>query len=219
MSPSNQTDRTRPEPVGEGKHLVRRGECVSSIADKHGFFWETLWDAPENRALREVRGDPNVLLPGDRVFVPELREKEQRRCGTGSVHRFKRRGVPERLRIRFAHADEGPKANMGYIFDDGRSQRRGETDDDGYLEEWISTRLRIVTITFDDDSVSRLQVGDLDPPQTVRGAGARLMSLGYASPGASLAVVLENFQLAKELDPTAELDEATVAALVTAFGR
>lgn len=89
----------------------------------------------------------------------------------------------------------------------------------GYLEEWISTRLRIVTITFEDGAVSRLQIGDLDPPQTVRGAGARLMSLGYASPGASLAVVLESFQLANGLEPTAQLDDTTVAALVDAFGR
>jgi len=219
MSPSGHRGSEPLEPVGEGSHVVRRGECVSSIADKHGFFWQTLWDAPENRTLREARGDPNVLLPGDRVFVPELREKEQAHCRTGSVHRFKRRGVPERLRMRFAHADEGPKANMGYVFDDGRSERRGETDGDGYLEEWISTRLRIVTITFDDGAVATLQVGDLDPPQTVRGAGARLMSLGYASPGASLAVVLETFQLANQIEPTSQLDEATIAALVEAFGR
>ncbi|MBV1857071.1 MAG: hypothetical protein KUG77_01575 [Nannocystaceae bacterium] len=219
MSRSDSVAYEPPEPVGDGAHRVRRGECISSIADKHGFFWQTLWDAPENRTLREVRGDPNVLLPGDRVFIPPLREKEQAHCRTGSIHRFKRRGVPERLRLRFAHAQEGPKANMGYIFDDGGSQRRGETDDEGFLEEWISTRLRVVTITFDDGAVARLQVGDLDPPQTARGAGARLMSLGYASPGASLAVVLENFQLIHGLEPTARLDDATVAALVEAFGR
>ncbi|MGH1341309.1 MAG: LysM peptidoglycan-binding domain-containing protein [Nannocystales bacterium] len=207
------------EPVGEGSHVVRRGECISSIAEKHGFFWQTLWDAPENRTLRETRGDPNVLLPGDRVSVPEIRQKEQPNCHTGLLHRFKRRGIPERLRMRFVHADEGPKANMGYLFDEGGNGRRGETDGDGYLEEWISTRLRVVTITFDDGAVAVLQVGDLDPPQTVRGAGARLMSLGFASPGANLAVVLETFQLANGIEPTSQLDEPTIAALVEAFGR
>jgi len=216
---SDDVDHDTTDPVGEGTHEVRRGECMSSIAEKHGFFWQTLWNAPENSTLKDVRGDPNVLLPGDRVFVPPLREKEVRGCNTGSVHRFKRKGIPERLRMRFAHADDGPKANLGYTFDDGSTSRRGETDADGYLEEWISTRLRVVVITFDDGTVARLHVGDLDPPQTVRGASARLVSLGFASPGASLWIALEEFQVAHELDPTGQLDEATVAALIDAFGR
>lgn len=205
-------------PRGDGQHVVRRGECMSSIAEAYGFFWPTLWDAADNAALREHRGDPNVLLPGDRVFVPDRRAKEQA-CETGMRHRFRRRGVPERLRMRFTDAEHGPRANAAYAFREGEDTREGTTDADGYLQEWISTRTRIVTIAFVDGPELRLQVGDLDPAHTRRGAAARLLSLGYARPGASLSAVLELFQVTSQLEPTGLLDAATVDKLVAAFGR
>ncbi|MEM6296400.1 MAG: peptidoglycan-binding domain-containing protein [Myxococcota bacterium] len=207
-----------PEVVGEEGHEVRRGECVSSIAERHGHFWQTLWDAPENRALREAREDPNVLLPGDRVFVPPLREATHA-CATGQVHRFKRRCVPEKVRIRFT-GEDGPRAQVGYTFDEGSGGRRGVTDADGFLEEWVSTKTRVATVVFDDDGKEvRLHVGDLDPCNTPRGAAARLVSLGLASPGGSLSAALEYFQVAHGLELTGRLDDGTIAALTAAFGR
>ena len=191
---------------------------MSSIADAHGFFWPTLWDAPENRELRDTRGDPNVLLPGDRVFVPELRPKTED-CETGLRHRFRRRGVPEKLRLRFTDADDGPRADALYTLTEGQDVRDGTTDADGYLEEWISTRTRIITIEFEDGKTFRINVGDLDPPETPRGAAARLSSLGYARGGACLSTVLETFQLANDLEATGQLDEPTVDKLVEVFGR
>ena len=53
------------------RHRVQPGECLVSISESYGFFWETLWSHPENETLRNRRRDPTVLLPGDEVFVPE----------------------------------------------------------------------------------------------------------------------------------------------------
>ena len=55
---------------------MKEGECVGSIAFEHGFFPDTLWDHPNNAELKGKRGDPNVLLAGDVVHVPDLRPKE-----------------------------------------------------------------------------------------------------------------------------------------------
>lgn len=81
------------------QHTVKQGECMSSIAGKYGHFWETLWDHPQNADLKERRGDPNVLNPGDTVHVPDKIEKSEN-CATGQTHRFVKKGVPAKLRLR-----------------------------------------------------------------------------------------------------------------------
>src|SRR5258707_1254302 len=91
---------------------VREGECLSSIAFEHGHFWSVLWDHPDNAALREKRGNPHVLQPGDRVVVPDLRQKEAP-AATDQTHTFRRKGVPEKLRIRFGTV-EHPRAGIPY---------------------------------------------------------------------------------------------------------
>ena len=47
-------------PVGSGRHIVRAGQDIGSIAHRNGFFWETVWQHPDNAELRRVR---SVLLP------------------------------------------------------------------------------------------------------------------------------------------------------------
>ena len=57
-------------------HNVTQGDCFLSIAEANGFFWETLWNHPENKTLKAERKDPAVLLPGDKVFVPDNHKKD-----------------------------------------------------------------------------------------------------------------------------------------------
>lgn len=95
-------------PVGNGNYEVQPGDCIESIAFNHGLFWETIWNHPNNQPLRAARDSPNVLLPGDKVFVPEIRTKEEPGA-TEQLHRFRRCGVPGILRLRImgeAAADE-----------------------------------------------------------------------------------------------------------------
>jgi N-acetylmuramoyl-L-alanine amidase len=57
-------------------HNVVQGDCVLSIAEQYGFFWETVWNHPSNAELKKKREDPAILYPGDVVFVPEKRLKD-----------------------------------------------------------------------------------------------------------------------------------------------
>ena len=33
-------------------HVVQKRDCITSIADQHGFYWETIWSHAENAGLR-----------------------------------------------------------------------------------------------------------------------------------------------------------------------
>jgi hypothetical protein len=56
---------------------VHQGDCLNSIADETGFFWETLWNHASNDSLKQQRRDPNVLEPGDVVHVPDKTPKQE----------------------------------------------------------------------------------------------------------------------------------------------
>ncbi|MEK7724532.1 MAG: LysM peptidoglycan-binding domain-containing protein, partial [Acidobacteriota bacterium] len=93
-------------------YQVRSGDCISSIAFANGFSPDTIWNHPNNAALKAKRKDPNVLLPGDIVFVPDKRLKEVREP-TNQVHKFMVKNVPAKFRIQIMENNE-PQANVPF---------------------------------------------------------------------------------------------------------
>lgn len=221
------------------RHIVQQGECMASIADRHGFSLRTLWDHPANAALRRLRGDPYALYPGDVVEIPARRPGEAT-CATDRVHRFRRRGVPERYRLQIF--DDGvPRAGAPYLFEIGDELRERTTDAEGWVIEWIPPQARHARLTLlsptppdapgddeDEDAfadetdspisleVYEIDLGALDPADTPSGGAARLRALGYLESGDDpdrLTVALYTFQLDEDLPPTGELDAPTSARL------
>lgn len=150
-------------------HVVRQGECVLTIAEKKGFFWETLWSHPNNAELKQLRGDPNVLLPGDVLHIPDKEEKTVSGA-TATLHRFRLKGTPGKLRLKIMkrppqeeeEAVEQTLAGAGeYIeaepvqqqteaaadipfalYIDGVLIAEGRTDGEGIIEETIPASAR-----------------------------------------------------------------------------
>jgi len=205
------------------KHVVEQGECIDSIAFAYGHFPETIWTDEANAALTELRPDPNVLLPGDEVTIPDKRSKTVARA-TGSTHLFRRKGVPEKLRLQFLREGEA-RANEAYVLEIDGVKRSGITDAEGRLEQWIPPNARRGRIVFSTEADTfELLLGELDPIDTISGVQARLHSLGfYEGPidgeaTVALEEALQEFQAASELDPFGAVDEATRTALQTAYG-
>lgn len=208
---------------------------IDWIAERSGHFWRTIWEAPENAALRDARSDRNILCPGDIIHVPARREKEERGA-TDLIHRFKRLGVPLFIRFRALEPDGGPISDAPYLLTVGRRAYQGRTDADGYLECYIAPTARTAVLSVDVPTPEgenaqetetlewHIGLGGLRPADTIAGAQARMRNLGKYS-GASdgeanpaFSDALKRFQEANALEPTGELDEATADVLREAHG-
>lgn len=213
---------------GGAAHVVKRGECLSTIARQHGFAWQTLYDAPQNAALRRRRPNPNVLREGDVVVIPP-RVPVGGPAATGRLHDFTVRSERERLRVVLRDDGDAPLADMAWRLTIERFEAEGRTDADGLLEAWIPAHahhgsVRLWPRDADAGDVTRgfvieLALGALDPIDTVTGLQARLNNLGLrAGPedgvhGPRTTRALRRFQRAHRLAVTGELDDATRAAL------
>ncbi len=111
-------------------YQVKSGDCISSIAFNHDFFWETLWNHGANSELKSKRKDPNILEEGDVVHIPDLRFKQESGA-TEQRHRFKLKGVPAKLHLRFLKPkDQPPKPE--------ESTAGGGDDESSYVEPEIT---------------------------------------------------------------------------------
>jgi hypothetical protein len=194
------------------RHRVQQGECINSIASEYGFFPDTVWKDPNNQALRDKRKDPNALLPGDVVVVPDKRARIEERP-TGARHQFKRKGVPALFRLQiFVHgkavANEKFKAKV-----DG-SPREGQTDGEGVLKFAIPPDAARVVLEIAGEK-HEFDLGHVDPIGEISGVQGRLTNLGYGMLDITgeldeeTKAALRNYQVDFGLEPTGSLDDET----------
>ena len=196
-------------------HVVQQGECITSIADAHGFFWETIWSDEHNAELRKVRSDPHTLRESDAVFIPELRRKTEV-CDTSKRHTFRRRGIPAMLRVQLFDMMRPRRGESFTITLDTGEVRNGTADREGVVCISVPTKARSATLVIGPDSYTvQLELGDMAPIETLEGQQARLRNLGFFdgkadgadSPALQQATV--RFQTAYGLAATGEIDDAT----------
>ena len=204
-------------PVGQGNYAVKQGDCVDSIAVEHGFFWETLWNHPDNSELRAVRKEPNVLLAGDRILVPDIRVKEESGA-TDARHRFRRKGVPAKFKVTLLGPDDQPRANEPYRLEIDGNRIAGALDSDGSLEVPIPCNARRGVLYVgepDEEERYEFQLGGLDPIDQISGIKSRLDNLGYDCGPTDNTIddrlrdALAKFQQEQNLAVTGEIDQAT----------
>jgi N-acetylmuramoyl-L-alanine amidase len=206
-------------------YTIEQGDCISSIAYEHGFDWEKIWKHPQNAKLKAERNNPNVLYPGDVVFIPDKEEKWVARA-TEKRHSFVRKGVPALVRLALVDRDGNPRANERYILDIEGKLFTGVTKADGKIEYRIPPNARQgkLTVGAEGKEVYTLRLGHTDPVSKVSGVQSRLQNLGYdcgaidGQMGPATQSSLRAFQKKHGLQETGEPDEATLNKLKEVHG-
>jgi hypothetical protein len=157
---------------------VESGDHMAKIADENGFYdWRTIWDAPENAELKQSR-DPNLLKPGDRVFIPDKQPKSVS-AATGASHKFTVSGKGMRLVLKLRDSLGQPLKNVAVtVTVEKRPAVQMTTDGEGGLKIPIESTDAEATIeagAYEYD----LRIGHLDPVDEKSGLVARLRNLGY----------------------------------------
>jgi N-acetylmuramoyl-L-alanine amidase len=204
-------------------HTARQGECFSSIAKQYGFAnWRTIYDHPENAALRQKRPNPNTLAPGDVIFIP-AKQVKQEQAQTGTTHEFTRTELRTRLRIVLKDSEYKPIGDKRYRLAIDGNATEGTTSSDGLLEQLIpeDAMAAELTLWFDESThgVWKLNVGALDPVDVDSGVRSRLRNLGYPCEGDEMTEGLRAFQTREKIEVTGKVDDATRTRLTERHDR
>lgn len=208
-------------------YTVAQGECISSIADKTGFFWDTIWNHPNNANLKELRQNPNALLAGDELFIPDKRKKEES-CEPTRRHVFRILGIPVKFNLRVLDADGNPRAGIPYTLSIDGKKKQGTIPNDGQLSQIIApdAKKAVLTLTPPDcpQEVYNFDLGYMNPSDNLAGVQARLTNLGYYK-GAingnlddATSAAIRAFQLDHGLDPSGQSSSQTENLLAQLHG-
>jgi hypothetical protein len=199
------------------EYLVKEGDCMSNIADKYGFFVNTLWNHASNAELKAKRKRPDVLAAGDVVAIPDKKVKEET-VAVGERHRFLKKGIPAKVKLRVLYRSE-PHARVPWVVVVEGKTQEGETDGDGILEFAIPPKAKVADVRVgppDREKRFKLQLGVIDPIEEFSGIRSRLENLGFpcgsAEDGEDDAAkeAIRLFQKSfSHPEPSGELDERT----------
>lgn len=204
-------------------HTVDKGECLAKIAAKYGFTWQTIWNAPENGALRRKRKDPNVLQPGDLIVLPNPGGK-QLPVEMGKSHKFILKRQKINLYIKLV-VDGKPLASEPWQIEFGDREIEGQTDGDGILSADVPVEKNEVILSLPRrQQTYTLALGEVDPLDTLRGAQTRLHNLGLyrgeitGTLDEATSEAIRAFQRAKKISVTGRYDSATQRSLAEVHG-
>lgn len=206
-------------------HTVRQGDSMASLAKEYGFVWEQLWEHDKNQKLAELRGNPNQLLAGDVVHIPDLTTKTED-VATEQRHRYRRKGIPSKLRLQLMEGGE-PRSGLDFeiTFDDG-SVVTGATDGDGYVIASVQPERKWGEVKIQGRwgaEVYKVMLGHLDPIDELTGVQQRLKNLGRKCEvtgelDEQTAKAIRRFQKAHGLEESGESDDALRSKLAAVCG-
>jgi len=131
-------------------HVVKQGETLGIIAEKYGFAnWRALYDHPANVKLRESRPNPNLIHPGDKVFIPE-KKKAVYSAQTNKAHTFKVKKLPpkgESFIRNITILVHGVNTDAAW-FDLIESEMKQYQDAIDVAEDDVENKLRYVIVPF-----------------------------------------------------------------------
>lgn len=158
-------------------HVVSDGEYLVALAAKYGFqSYETIWNHPKNAALKALRKNPNVLLPGDVVFIPDKQERTVS-SAPDRAHKFVLKRDRQRLRMKVSARFAAPTpVDEAKVLVDG--SERTVPVSDGLIDLEIPRAARAGAVRLGEREIPFV-LGTLDPLDEPSGLRQRLTNLGF----------------------------------------
>jgi N-acetylmuramoyl-L-alanine amidase len=169
-------------------HTVQEGEYLELIAKQAGFRgYEVIYNDAHNGSFKTARPNPNILYPGDKVYIPDL-DPGHDAAATDKKHKYVIKTPMVTLDV-YLRRNGVPLKNRDYTLKfkdlDGKDQKLpGTTGADGHLlqKEKIPVGVAEVKLTLANlPSYTRiLKLGFLHPITFASGVQMRLNNLGFA---------------------------------------
>jgi hypothetical protein len=199
--------------------IVSLGDSIPSLAKDNGFFPDTIWNHPQNAALKAKRKSQNQLFPGDEVFIPDLRKGTETRP-VDATHKFHLKGVPAKLVLQIKKLGQ-PRKNESYVLIIDGTSYNGTLDGEGKLQQFIPPDAKGGQLILSGGKeILPINLGYLNPIDTLSGAQQRLNNLGLfcgntdGNMDDQTAGAIKSFQEKNGLPVTGQLDGATKGKLL-----
>jgi N-acetylmuramoyl-L-alanine amidase len=208
------------------RYTVQQGDHVTRLAERFGFRdYSTIWMDSNNDDLRAQRPDPNVLYPGDVLYIPDKQDRAEDRP-TDQSHVFVVKRTKIKLRIKLRDFDHLPLAGCNCELTVDGVPYAVTSDDDGLIQQEIPKPAHEAGLKLTDLGLEYpVKIGDLDPVETDTGWQQRLINMGYywgglddAPDDERMGYALEEFQCDHDLKTTGEADDATLAKIKEIYG-
>ncbi len=211
------------------QHLVKPGECLSTIAHRYGFQdYKSIYDHPDNAELKSKRPNPNLIHPGDKLVIPD-KDEAPIECATGKLHRFTTTVPAKEIHLKLEDPTGEPLAFAAFVLEiPGHAPLEGETDDAGNLKQQVPVGARNATLIVGEPKWN-LGIGELNPidhteDDGVSGIQGRLKNLGIdpgridGMMGPRTRSAISTFEALHKLPITGECTGATLAKLKEVHG-
>ena len=212
-------------------YIIQQGDYISKIAADRGFSdYKTIWDHGNNAALKQLRTTPNVLLPGDKLYIPDKEVRTEVRS-TDAKHEFVLSGKPLKLRVVIHDMEDKPVSGkpVDLKVTGSPDVTPLTTDGTGKVERDIEKTAAAGTLKLKDTGLPidldlTLQIGHLDPVDSVTGQKGRLNNLGYDAGEINDEMTLqfksavEEFQCDQKLSVDGDCGKGTQAKLKQVHG-
>jgi hypothetical protein len=160
-------------------YVVRSGDYLTALAFARGTTVDDILADPNNADFKKQREHPEILLPGDIVYLPEP-DRKWLPATVGSTNNFTVK-VPEvDVKVTLSGPDGKALANKSVTTVPPLGTAPLTTDGSGGLTLHVPVFLDVVRITVDGGGpVFDVKVGNLDPHDEPSGLISRLRQLGH----------------------------------------
>ena len=213
-------------------HTVAQGETLTRIAKQYGLSsWKTIYNHPDNADFRALRSNPDIIYPGDTIAVPEP-EQKPRRFHTNKKVVFRIPSEKEFFRLTLQNKSGQPLPDTKVSLTIAGTLHELTSDANGLIEVELPNGDEsdgTIEVFTDKDSESpshsfELQLGSLDPVETLSGVQARCNALGFncgvadGIMGSKTRSGVKAFQASQALDVDGVPGPKTKAKLKEVYG-